>query len=87
MKFPSLSQPPSLNRLPVLFLLLLKLIATRAKETCPDPWVEFGDTCYLFERGSARQFDDAQVSDVVFRLSRWSIIFALGKLMILSMCR
>ena len=61
MKFPSRSQPSSLNLLPVLFI-LLQLIATRAKETCPDPWVEFGDTCYLFERGSAQQYAAAEVS-------------------------
>ena len=44
--------------LPNALLLLVLLIATPftlARETCPKPWVEFLDSCYLFERGSSQQ--------------------------------
>ena len=48
---------PHLHRhlLSFLLLSLTSLSLVNAKETCPEPWVEFGDSCYLFERGSARQ--------------------------------
>lgn len=44
------------------FALLLIIPATLARENCPEPWVEYLDYCYLFERGSAQQHKAATTS-------------------------
>ena len=50
---PQLSYRPLLT--PLLLLSLCAFAPTWGRETCPEPWVEFDDSCYLFERGTAKQ--------------------------------
>ena len=43
-------------------IVVLVVPAALGRETCPEPWVEFLDSCYLFERGTAQQHAAATLS-------------------------